>query len=239
MGQLFLALAEHGQNGALRWIGGTLTVLFCWFVGGGIILVPFLLLSGGRPTPAGQLAGGNPFWVYLGTDLSFLGIWLGLWLALRFIHQRPFLTLVTSAPKINWTRAVKDSVSGSRWRSFFSLAEFALYPARVRYTFKPACWFVFLPFVLILTPIQTSAEELLFRGYGLQGVGRLSRNWVILVLVNGLLFALPHMLNPEVVRNPGESALLFLNYFGTGGRFAFFVLRDNRLEAHAGYACRQ
>ena len=116
----------------------------------------------------------------------------------------------------------------------FQLVEFVLYPQRLVYTFDPARWFFFLPIVLILTPIQTSAEELLFRGYWLRGTGRLTRNFIILCILNGILFALPHMFNPEVTANPNSTVLLFLNYFLTGAALALFTLRDNRLELALG-----
>jgi membrane protease YdiL (CAAX protease family) len=114
------------------------------------------------------------------------------------------------------------------------VVEFVIYPERAQSTFDPARWLFFLPFVLVLTPIQTSAEEFLFRGYWLQGTGRLTRNFVVLCVVNGFLFALPHMVNPEVIANPDSTLVLFLIYFITGGALALFTLLDNRLELALG-----
>lgn len=229
----FLDLANLGKNGAARWLGGTLIILFLWFVVGSIATLPFLFLSGVDFT-TGDLAGADPFWTYIAVSVSFPFIWLGVWLVVRFVHQRAFRTLITPAPSISWMRAGQGFAVWLVLVALAQLAEFVIYPARAVWTFDPAKWILFLPFILILTPIQTSAEELLFRGYWLQGVGRLTRNFLALAIVNGILFALPHMLNPEVLANPNSTLLLFMNYFLTGAALAVYTLRDNRLELALG-----
>lgn len=237
MGSQFLSLTELGRNGALRWLGGTVIILFFWFIVGSFLAVPFFLFAGGDLTSTdvgGVLKGGDPFLLYVGTNISFLGIWLGVWLVVRFIHRRAFRTLITPAPTINWTRVAQGFGVWLVLVAVFQVIEFVIYPGRAQFTFDPPRWLFFLPFVLVLTPIQTSAEELLFRGYWMQGLGRLSKNFVLLCVLNGLLFALPHMLNPEVLANPDSTLLLFLNYFVTGSALALFTLRDNRLELALG-----
>ncbi|MCC7162234.1 MAG: CPBP family intramembrane metalloprotease [Anaerolineae bacterium] len=232
MNNQFLELSDQGKNGAGRWIGGTALILFCWLILGSFVAAPFLILSGAAFT--GDTSSGDPFWNYLGLNLSFFGIWLGVWLAIRFIHQRAFRTLITPKPKMSWARV---GVGFGTWLVLVALAqliEFAIYPQRAQLTFNAAEWLRFLPLILILTPIQTSAEELLFRGYWLQGTGRLARNVIVLCIVNGLLFGLPHMFNPEVLSNPENTLLLFLNYFATGAVLAFYTLRDQRLELALG-----
>lgn len=237
IGSQFLSLTERGKNGVLRWLGGTVVILFFWFIIGSFLALPFFVFAGGNLTGTdvtGILQEGDPFLVYIGTNVSFLGIWLGVWLVVRFIHHRAFRTLITPAPKMDWTRVAKGFAVWLVLVALFQVVEFVIYPQRAQFTFDPARWLYFLPFVLVLTPIQTSAEELLFRGYWMQGIGRLSKNFVILTVLNGILFALPHMLNPEVLANPDSTLLLFLNYFTTGAALALFTLRDNRLELALG-----
>lgn len=242
MGSAFLALSERGKNGALRWIFGSLLIIFLWQFIGGLLGLPFLFWAGyvttGNATDAifalADLQRGDPFWNYIGLNVTFLGLWLGLWLVVRFLHQRKMLTLVTPAPKLDWTRLAQGFGVWLVLLAFFQIIEFVLYPERAVWTFDAARWLVFLPFILILTPLQTSAEELLFRGYWLQGTGRLTRNAIVLCIVNGILFGLPHMLNPEIINNPDSGALLFLNYFVTGAALALYTLRDNRLELALG-----
>ena len=92
-------------------------------------------------------------------------------------------------------------------------------------------FFPFAVVVLLLTPMQTTAEELLFRGYLLQATGHLGRNFWILALVNGFLFMVPHLGNPELA---ASAILLPLFYLSIGAFFAFITLRDNSAELAIG-----
>jgi len=88
-----------------------------------------------------------------------------------------------------------------------------------------------LPAVLIyllLIPIQASAEEVFFRGYLLQAFGRLTRNWLVLVVINGGLFALQHMVNPEV--GAAGPVLAALNWVASGVFFTLLTLRSGSLD---------
>lgn len=236
MGHHFLSLSERGKNGPARWIGGTLVILFCWFIVGGMSSAPLLVSAG--VSNAAALADPNsdadPFLFYLAVNVGFGALLLGLWLAVRLIHQRAFRTLVTPATRVSWARMGLGFAVWFIIVALGSLVEFALYPSRFALTFDPSRWFFFLPFVLVLTPIQTSAEELFFRGYWLQGIGRLTRHPLILILITSLLFAIPHLANPEVTNHPESGLLLFLNYFAIGAVLAWITLRDNRLELALG-----
>lgn len=242
MNQPFLSLSDRGKNGALRWLGGTFLILFLWQIVGGFLALPFLFWAGYLTTgnvedaifAMTDLKRGDAFWNYIGVNVTFLCVWLGLWLAVRFIHQRAFLTLATPAPKINWTRLAQGFGVWFVLIALFQIAEFVIYPSRAQFTFDAARWLFFLPFIIIFTPIQTGAEELLFRGYWLQGIGRLTKNPVVLVIISGILFGLPHMLNPEVLNNPDSALLLFFNYAVIGAAFALYTLKDNRLELALG-----
>lgn len=242
MGARFLDLSNLGKNGALRWIFGSFLILFFWQIIGSFLGLPFLFWAGyvtegsaaGAIVAMTDLKRGDPFWNYVGLNLTFVGLWIGLWVTVRFLHQRQMITLITPALKINWARLMTGF---GLWFVLVAIAqavEFIFHPERAVITFDPSRWLFFLPFVLILTPLQTTAEELLFRGYWLQGTGRLTRSAFLLCIANGIFFGLPHMLNPEVLNHPESTLLLFLNYFLTGAALALYTLRDNRLELAIG-----
>ncbi|MEW5941800.1 MAG: CPBP family intramembrane glutamic endopeptidase, partial [Chloroflexota bacterium] len=80
-------------------------------------------------------------------------------------------------------------------------------------------------------PIQTSSEELFFRGYLIQNIGLKLKHPLALSFVSGVLFTLPHLANPEVA----EDALLVPLFYFFFGAFATYVsLRDNGLELPLG-----
>ncbi|WP_157230832.1 CPBP family intramembrane glutamic endopeptidase [Kiloniella laminariae] len=84
--------------------------------------------------------------------------------------------------------------------------------------------------VLVMIPIvavQAMAEELFFRGYLLQLVGRFTRRWwLILLIVAGLFFAM-HLTNPPV---EVFGWYAYLSYGLASLLFTFLALKTGRLE---------
>jgi membrane protease YdiL (CAAX protease family) len=93
---------------------------------------------------------------------------------------------------------------------------------------------VFIPAAilsLVIFPIQTTAEELFFRGYLVQAGSLINRNWIFLSIWSGVLFALPHILNPEVATN---TIVVMLTFFVLGAFLAWISLKDGSLELAIG-----
>jgi membrane protease YdiL (CAAX protease family) len=149
----------------------------------------------------------------------------------RYIHARPLRTLVAAKSHIRWERIVAAAGAWMVIAALLSVVEALLYPGRYVLTFQPITLFVFAIFALILVPIQTSAEELFFRGYLLQWMGlRLKNKW-FLSLLNGVLFFLPHAANPEMATS---SVLIGLGYFAMGFFLTLITLEDNGMELALG-----
>ena len=98
-------------------------------------------------------------------------------------------------------------------------------------TFDPARWLLTLPLIVVVTSLQTTAEELFFRGYLLQTLGLLTRRSWLLVALSSALFAVPHLLNPEMSSGVLLVGALFLLL---GAFFTVLTLRDNGLELALG-----
>ena len=101
------------------------------------------------------------------------------------------------------------------------------------YRFEPQ-WETFLPFLivgLVLLPMQTTAEELFFRGWIIQwAAGGWSNIWWLSTL-SGVLFSLPHLLNPEAT---GDLLGAFVGYFTVGFALGWVTVRDRSLEIAIG-----
>jgi hypothetical protein len=112
---------------------------------------------------------------------------------------------------------------------------YAIAPEDFTVIFQPQAFFVFLPLVLLVTPVQTSAEELLCRGYLLQGIGSHRGKWAGIVLSSVVFMGL-HSLNPEVLSQEGAEAVasVFLYYFMVGAFLAWLTVKDRTLELALG-----
>lgn len=90
-------------------------------------------------------------------------------------------------------------------------------------TWQPQQGFAaFLVVILLTSPLQAAAEEFLFRGYLLQGLGSLVANPWFGVVTSALVFALFH---------GTQNLPLFLSRFAFGVVVGWLVLRTGGLEA--------
>jgi hypothetical protein len=237
----YLDQVHRGKNEWWRYLVGVITILIFWFgLGSACILIPIMwnttsAASTGDPiqgTPAIVDLMGVPPALALGFFLSsFAPLLIGVLFAVRFIHQRPALSLITPNPQLNWRRLGQGFVIYEGLVMLAALVEALLYPGRYQFTLNLA---EFLPFVLVgllLIPIQTTAEEFLFRGYLLQGVSLWTKNPLVLAIISGVAFAIPHLANPEINAGPW---LLATSYFVVGFGLGLISIKDNGLELAIG-----
>ena len=233
----YLDLARQGKNNWQRFVLAVALILFLWqFFGALPSVFLFIWVSAdGNPatgiSSSGQFVGLEPALSFTMTMLSSVFFLIGLFLAIRFIHRRPFLTLITPARTVAWGRFFQGFTLWFVLSGLMALVEAYLHPGRYAWTLDLRRYIPFVFLALFLIPIQTSAEELFFRGYVLQGVGLRLRNIWVLSAFSGFLFMTPHLLNPEARVNYG---LLGFYYFFIGAVMAYVTLRDGRLELAMG-----
>lgn len=163
--------------------------------------------------------------------LPFLCALLTLLLCLKWIHNRPILTVFTSRQHIDWKRFI---ISASIWMAIMGLSLlFAVqFSDSVEWHFNSDAFIPLLLISLLLVPIQTTCEEVLFRGYLLQLFGSSFKRAWLSVLVTSILFGLIHAGNPEI-DYLGYIALLY--YIMTGVFLAVLAVMDEGLELSMGF----
>jgi hypothetical protein len=232
----YLDLARQGKYSWRRYVLAVAFILFMWQILGAIPSV-FLLISGmvngqiHTITDAITLPGVNPLVSFVALMLGSVAFLAGLTLAMRFIHGRPLRTLITPARSISWRRLLAGFGLWFLLIGLTSILEALFHPGRYGLTFKVEQFIPYAILALVLIPIQTSAEELFFRGYILQGVGLHSRNIWLLSAISGFLFMAPHFLNPEASSN---YYLMGIYYFSMGAFLAYITLREGQLELALG-----
>lgn len=168
---------------------------------------------------------------YLISTIPFFFLLIGVFIAAEWIHQRKFLTLINPTGSIQWRRL---NLGFRVWFFILSiqlLVELLWMPQHFEWSLYPLRWLAFLPIALILTPLQTSTEELLFRGYFLQAAGQLIKQPVVLAIATSLPFAMAHFNNSEMNRGSMWTGLTY----GVLSLFLVAVtLKDNRLELALG-----
>ncbi len=156
---------------------------------------------------------------------------VGLMLGVRFIHRRTVKTLITSREKIDWGRVFYAFFLWFGISVFFLVLAYFLEPEDLVWNFKPIPFLILVVISFLLIPLQTSFEELLFRGYLMQGLGVLVKNRWFPLLVTSIVFGLLHGANPEVAKL-GYGIMTF--YIGTGLLYGIATLMDEGTEIALG-----
>ena len=162
--------------------------------------------------------------------VPFIPLLGGVFIAVRFLHKRPFRSLITTANRINWRRVFQGAGIYLAIILAFDVISLLTSPEEFIFTFDANRFLLFLPLVLFLIPMQTMTEELLFRGYIMQGLGLLMDKWGAGVL-SSFLFALMHLANPELKSAPMITVFLM---FMLGVFQALITLKDGTLELAMG-----
>jgi len=218
----YLDLAREGRNDWWRYALGVSTIAFFWLVLG---YVPYLFL-----VDAGAETG--PLLDFVAINFSIFMMLAGLAVTVTLIHRRPLRSLVTPAARVDWRRAGRGALVWAAVATVVVVVEHLLFPGRYYLSFDPERLLPFLAAVLVLTPIQCVTEELVFRGYAMQGLGLLTRRPLLIAVASSLIFTLPHLLNPEVHLH--GTLIMAANYFVIGMLLATITLRDGRLELAIG-----
>ena len=214
----YLDLALQGRNAWWRYALGVVIIAFFWLVLGH---APYFLLVGADVEM-------DPLLDFVAINFSIFMMLAGLAVTVKLIHRRPLLSLVTPVARVDWRRIGRGALVWVVMAAAISVIEHLLFPGRYYLSFDPERFVPFLAAVLVLTPIQSATEELVFRGYAMQGLGLLTRRPAVIAAASSFAFMAPHLLNPEV----GQHGVLIMaaNYFVLGLLLATVTLRDGRLE---------
>lgn len=231
-----------------------------WLFFGTAATLTAALLVGISPTAslaAGTAQMGRAVVQYILMQVNFLTLFVIIVMVVNTVLKmqiREFVTLPDSGRPFSIHRAISAAFVWCMVVGGTSLIEYLFYPGSFRLNplgpagsqaemsipgslVNMAIWLGFLAVSLILTPLQTTAEELLFRVLPARWLGNLTKSRLIISLVSGLLFLAVHLRNPEV-RNHSGSWSIYL-YYGLFGAIAMYLsLRDGGFEiamgVHAG-----
>ena len=204
---MFLERGNEGRNEIGRWIAMAIIVLLVSQILGSmpLQLTMSAKLSGNpdlQPNPENPLDLSaydiEPITGFILMMIPFVFGFLALLLFIKPIHERPVLSLLTSSPKFRWKRFFWGA---GVWFILLAIYDvFAIITGfqKVELQFNPATFFTLIALSLLLIPLQAGFEEVLFRGYLMQGFSRLIKYKWLTLLVTSFLFGGLHIFNPEV-----------------------------------------
>ena len=236
----FARKAELGLNRWWRWLLGLGLAIAAYLVGN----LPLIAVMEARGTALGltpearaeavaqeglaALGLGGAFGLFL-MLLAFVPVLIAVPLVVRALHRRPARSVFTARARFDWRRV---AVGAGVWLAFTALGAFLLIPEdALRWSFEPARFWPFAAVVLLLIPLQVAAEEVLFRGYLLQGLMRVLRHPLAALVILTALFVAPHAANPEFAH---DLTRILPVYAGLGLAFGALAIADDGLELPIG-----
>ncbi len=222
-----MSFAKGAKEGSKRWEHYLLTIglTFLGLISGSVVSYKIALYSENiRTNPGG--------WMSFGVQLLPFAVGLTVFfLCVRFIHKAPILSVVTSRKSFDFKRFF---LAFGIWLSllvlFLIVAVAFGTPIEIRWELEKI-----LPLLLvslILLPIQTAFEDVLYRGYLLQGLTNAVGKAGLSVLILGVLFGWMHSGNPEV-KTFGYGIVWF--YVISGLFMGILAHLDDGLELGMGY----
>ncbi len=164
--------------------------------------------------------------------LFFVFALFALYVGVRYIHKRKFLTVISGDGRFDWKRMIWGTLI---WLSMLIIVEVSLYfYDSSNYIFRdPELSFLVLLLISVLIlPIQTAFEEIFTRGYLLQSVVYNTRSIFLGFLVSIIVFSFMHGANPETFKYGFWPMMSY--YISAAVFLGLIVVFDKRLELAIG-----
>jgi membrane protease YdiL (CAAX protease family) len=148
------------------------------------------------------------------------------------LNHRSFKMTINGTKKIRWNRFF---ISAAVWMTLSALYLFfylKLDPANFTLNNKTDSLIILSIISVLFIPLQASLEEILFRGYLMQGFAALVKNRWFPLIMTSVLFGLLHGLNPEV-KEFGFFTMM-PQYIVFGLIFGIITILDDGIEAAMG-----
>ena len=232
---MFLEIIDSKKNPFIKYVKGTLIIFFFHFIGQ-IPLSLYLIFNNlnfeNSENQIYVLSLIPPNLSLFLILIPFLITLPAIWLVVTKLHIQPFKIIITSKSKIDYQKIIFAFLLWGFISVIMIVSDYIIYSEDYKLNFDPIPFITLFFIAALMIPIQTSVEELLFRGYLMQGFGTLFKNRWGPLLSTSIIFGLLHLWNPEVDKLGLE---LIWYYIGTGLFLGIITLMDDGIELALGF----
>jgi membrane protease YdiL (CAAX protease family) len=238
----YLEAALNGKNAWWRYVVMIFAILVATNTIGSIpLLIPFLGKLASDPSVAGKLSANPTDFSVLGVD-PFYGLFMMLFpfiaglvafaLLVRPLHQRKFISTINVTGGFRWNHFFISFLIWMTLSVIYLFAYMKVEPENFIISNTSISLLYISLIAVAMIPFQAGLEELIFRGYLMQGFATVVKNRWFPLIMTSLLFALMHSMNPEVK----EYGFLTMmpQYIAFGLIFGIVAIMDNGIEAAIG-----
>ena len=164
--------------------------------------------------------------------ISFVFVVPAIWLVVKKLHDLPIMSILSSRKKIDLQRVLYSFMIWAAVVTSFVLLEYFISPENYQVNFNFNQFIVLAIIAILLIPIQTSVEEIVFRGYLMQGFGNWFNSRLMALLLTSIVFGSLHLANPEIGAL-GYEFIVF--YIAIGLVLGIMTLMDEGIELALGF----
>jgi membrane protease YdiL (CAAX protease family) len=153
-------------------------------------------------------------------------------LLIKPLNNQTLKSTINGSKKIRWNHFFISAFIWLMLSAFYLIIYLKLDPANFTLNNKSSSLIILSVISVLLIPFQAAFEEILFRGYLMQGFSVLLRNRWFPLIMSSVLFGLMHAFNPEV----SEFGFLTMmpQYILFGLIFGMVTILDDGIEAAMG-----
>lgn len=235
----FITAPFRGKNSFWRYFTGSVSpFLVSNLIGAIPLAVVMIAYATDEVMPE---RGGMPDFETMGINLNlgfaltvfpFILAFFTLVLLVRPLHERAFGTVINGGRHIRWGRIFFSAFIWTAVSALWLFYSMRTDPGSYALNNTSTSLIILVILALTMIPLQAGFEEILFRGYLIQGFVFLSHNRWLPIVVTSLLFGLMHALNPEVKEY--GFFIMMPQYIFFGLVFAVLTMMDDGVELAIG-----
>lgn len=157
---------------------------------------------------------------------------LAFFVLIKPLNNRTFKSVINGTSSFRWNRFISSALI---WLTLSAIYLFVCIKTNPSNFSLNNATITLLPLIIVafvLIPFQASFEEILFRGYLMQGFTVLLKNRIFSLVITSVLFGLMHGLNPEV--ETFGFWTMMPQYILFGLIFGIITVLDDGIEAAMG-----
>jgi membrane protease YdiL (CAAX protease family) len=163
---------------------------------------------------------------------SFVVMLIAAAFFISLFHGRSWKQVINGTNRVRWSRFFFGFLIWGVISLILFTISYLMNPDVVHLKFQPLNFFILLIISLIFVPVQSTAEEFVFRGYITQGVASWTRSRWWALIIPGMLFGLMHSANPEVFEY--GFGIMMTQYIFMGFMFGVMTILDDGIELAMG-----
>ncbi|MCF8886864.1 CPBP family intramembrane glutamic endopeptidase [Priestia megaterium] len=230
---------EEGKNSWKRYVSTTILASVFMLLGSVSYIIAEMIMVAADESgksyfdfDSGVAVGINANLDFLLSHIMYICWIFGLWIGIRFIHKRKMKSLITANKCVNWKKVIWSFGAFSLLLIVSQLIDVVFNHSDYSWNHVSLKEYALLVLItLLLVPIQTTTEELFFRGLLLQWVSKKVKRPILLAIIVGLMFSIGHFANSEMNKS---IILVGLDYIVAGFALTYIAIKTKSLEITIG-----